>query len=125
MQKADRTDETTTVDLGRRGEMLAERALKRAGMRLLARNYRAGHYEIDRIFRERRTGFIVFVEVKARSGTAYGLAREAVTPRKQRFLRQAAERYLFENDLLGAPCRFDVVEVDLKDGRIERIENAF
>ena len=114
-----------TTEAGRYGEALAERALKRTGMRLLCRNYRAGHYEIDRIFCERRTGCIVFVEVKARSGTAYGLGREAVTPQKQRFLRQAAERYLFENGLLDAPCRFDVVEVDLNDGSVKRIENAF
>ena len=114
-----------TTDAGRIGEALAERALKREGMRLLVRNYRAGRWEIDLIMRDRRTDMLVFVEVKARSGTRFGLPREAVTPQKQAYLRRAAQMYLIETGMTETPCRFDVAEVWLDTKEVVRIENAF
>ncbi len=114
-----------TAEAGRIGEALAERALKKAGMRTLAKNYRFGHCELDLVMQEKQSGTIVFVEVKARSGNMLGLPREAVGPKKQALLRRAAQGFLIEQQMPDAPCRFDVVEVFLDENRIERIENAF
>ncbi len=52
--------------LGRTSEDLACAFLKSAGWRILERNYRAGHKEIDIIATRARV--IAFVEVKARAG---------------------------------------------------------
>lgn len=109
--------------LGRRGEELALRALRRKDMRLLERNYRAGRMEVDLILRDGDA--VVFVEVKARSTDRYGLGREAVTPLKQQHLRQAALVYLAAQNLLECPARFDVAEVDLATGQVTHIIDAF
>lgn len=110
---------------GRLGERLAEKTLRKAGCRILERNYRAGRHEIDLIAQQRRDGTLLFVEVKARTDGSYGLPCEAVGVQKQRFLRLAAESYLaaFRGEYSAA--RFDVIEVYLPMGRVEWIENAF
>jgi len=92
--------------LGDRGERAAVALLKRRGMRILRRNYRTKHGEVDVIARD--GGVVVFVEVKARRR---GDPAEAVTPEKQRRLTLAALHFLKRHDLLERRCRFDVVAV--------------
>lgn len=111
--------------VGRRGERIACRYLKRRGYRLLERNYAAHRHEIDLVMQERATDTVVFVEVKTRSRTDYGLPREAVTADKQRFLVLAARQYLLENGLTDFPARFDVVEVLLPSRQVSHISDAF
>ncbi len=113
------------TETGRRGEALALRAYRKTGFELLARNYRCGHYEIDLILKDKRTGTVVFCEVKARSDGTRAFPREAVGRTKQTYLRRAAQRFLIERELTDAPCRFDVAEVWLDIGKTELIENAF
>lgn len=113
-----------TLLTGQKGERLALRYMKRQGYRLLEKNYRKGHHEIDLIM-EDKSGVLVFVEVKARSRTDYGLPREAVHASKQHYLRLAAQNYLTEHRLWDRFCRFDVVEVYLSENHIEHIVNAF
>ena len=86
------------MNAGEKGERLALEYLLKRGYTLRAKNFRAGHREIDLIL-EDREGVIVFVEVKARSSLRYGLH----------------DRYV----------RFDVTEVYLSENRIEHIVNAF
>lgn len=112
-------------DTGRRGERAAARFLKRSGCRILARNYRAGRHEIDLIAEERKTGTIVFVEVKTRTEGGYGRPMDAVDRNKQRFLRLAAETWIRENGMETRSARFDVIEVLEPGDSVNRIENAF
>jgi len=97
--------------LGELGEDLACRELRRRGYAILARRYRTRHGEIDIIARDGPT--IVFVEVKARRGRAFGRAVEAVTRTKRRRLVLMAGDYLACRTRRDGPCRFDVVEVDV------------
>lgn len=113
----------TTRETGLACEGLACRYLEKKGYQLLARNYRSGRYEIDLVMRDGDT--TVFVEVKARSSTAYGRPAEFVTAGKRSNLKQAAEAYLIENNLYEQPARFDVVEVYLPKKDMFHIENAF
>lgn len=106
---------------GLRGEESAERTLLAKGMTVLSRRYRAEDGEIDLIAQDGVT--IVFVEVKARPQSRAGQGLMAVTPAKQRRICHAAMRYLIETERLGAPVRFDVVEIT-RDG-ILHIANAF
>ena len=115
----------TALDTGRLGERAAERFLKQNGCRILGRNYRAGRHEIDLIAEERATDMIVFAEVKTRAEGGYGRPMEAVDRNKQRFLRLAAETWIRENGAEERSARFDVIEVFLPSGRVNRIENAF
>ena len=71
---------------------------------------------------------VVIVEVKARSGQAYGTGLEAVGPRKVRRLRAAALWWLADRGLLPCEIQFDVVTVLLDQQgspySIEHLEDA-
>ncbi len=100
--------------LGRAAEDAAAAQLARAGFRLVERNVRLGHGEIDLVCRD--GDVVVFVEVKCRRAT------------KQRRLTRLAEHYLKWRRLEGARCRFDVVSVTVDAaGRsaIAHVRNAF
>ena len=107
-------------------ETLAGKYLENKGCRLLERNFRFGHKEIDIIAVEGDT--VVFVEVKGRTSGSYGAPGESVTRAKMRHIVKAAEAYLWRHGLTNKPCRFDVVCVTLVDNReaeFEHIRNAF
>ncbi|HVC20543.1 MAG TPA: YraN family protein [Vicinamibacterales bacterium] len=114
------------VRLGISGENLACAALRRRGYEIVARRHRSRLGEIDIIARDGRT--LVFVEVKARSGSDYGSGADAVTVWKQRHILRVAEEYLASRGLSDTPCRFDVVVVQWEgEGRatVEVIRSAF
>ncbi len=120
---AGRTPARTTRAQGMAAEDHALAHLQAAGLRLLERNYRTpgrGGGEIDLVMRE-PDGTVVFVEVRSRSGRAFGGAGASIGATKQRRIVFAARHYLMR---LGAPppCRFDVV---LVEGRVEWIRAAF
>ncbi len=106
-----------TAALGRWGEDLAAQHLTSAGMQLLDRNWRCPQGELDLVARD-RDGTVVFVEVKTRSGTGFGLPAEAVGRDKARRLRVLACRWLLEHrQPPGAELRFDVVGIVKVPGR--------
>ena len=109
------------------GESLAVKHLKARGCKILARNYRARRGEIDIIVGDGE--FTVFVEVKTRRSLKFGLPQAAVTLQKQRQISKVALAYLQSQNLLDAPCRFDVVAIHLSPQlellRLEHIESAF
>ena len=113
------------MNAGRWGERLAAWYLFFHGCRILERNWRCGRYEIDIVARERRTGTLLFVEVKTRSSTAFGRPVDAVTPRKQLFLTRAAQGYLTSHGTPDAITRFDVIEVYTHPLRIVHLPGAF
>jgi len=99
----------TAWSLGRSAERRAERLLRRAGLRCLARNWRCRGGELDLVMADGDT--VVFVEVRRRSGSSHGNAAASVGPRKQRRIVHAALYYL--QTLEATPeCRFDLVTLD-------------
>ena len=96
------------LHLGKQGETLACRYLTSKGYRLLARNWRSHHWELDIV--ADHYGEIVFVEVKTRTTEDFAPALSSITPEKQEFLRKAAGCYLREHGL-DAPVRMDVIVV--------------
>lgn len=111
--------------VGDEGEEIALRYLLRQGYRLVRRNYRTRHGELDLILRDGDT--LVFVEVKLRRGTGFGGPLEAVTGRKQAIIRAVAEQYLAEEQPDFDEVRFDVVGIRLGGAstRMEHVEGAF
>jgi putative endonuclease len=111
--------------LGKLGEDVACEELCRRGYEILARRHRTKLGEIDIIARQ--AGTIVFIEVKARAGPAFGGAAAAVVPGKQRRIVRMATEYLSHRRMLDHPCRFDVVAVDFESGRsrVEVYTHAF
>ena len=95
--------------LGNAGEAAAERWLRREGLQIVARGYRARCGEIDLIARDGAQ--VVFVEVKTRTSDAFGRPCEAVTAQKRRRIARVASSFLVRSGWTEAACRFDVVEV--------------
>lgn len=106
---------------GQLGEAAAQRHLERAGLKFLARNVRSRRGEIDLVFREGTC--LVFVEVKARSRTAWSRPAAAVDRRKQRLLSRAALRYVRRLPQAYVRIRFDIVEVLLDDGKVDEVRH--
>jgi len=107
---------------GVRAEELCADLLRRAGLRVLARNWRCRHGEIDLVAEEGRT--LVFAEVRYRRDARYGGAAESVTAAKRARLVAAARLYLTRCPEMD--CRFDVMLLDaLEASRVQWIRNAF
>ena len=112
--------------LGKKGEGLARKHLKKLGYRILAKNYRCRFGEIDLI--AEHDGCLVFVEVKTRSGLNFGQPAEAITRNKRQQISKVALEYMAKNDLRNRSARFDVVTVLQQEGispAIEIIPDAF
>jgi putative endonuclease len=94
----------------RKGEALAALVLRLKGYRIEARNWRCPLGEIDIVAWDGDT--LVFVEVKARTGSTAGAPEDAVDPRKQARIVQLAQAFLARRRGTTPPCRFDVVAVE-------------
>jgi putative endonuclease len=112
-------------ELGRKGEDLALRFLKKRGYRIIEQNYVCKMGEMDLIAKEKDT--LVFIEVKTRTSMDFGPPQLAVTSWKQRQLSKVALYFLKEKKIEDVKARFDVVAILLTAGgeEIELIRNAF
>ena len=102
--------------LGKWGEEQAVEYLRKQGLKILARNYRAPVGEIDIIASNRKE--LLFVEVKTRRGTAFGLPQDAVGIRKQQQIIRTAQWYLQRAKIGTLQPRFDVVAILCKSDEI-------
>ncbi|MEV4174826.1 YraN family protein [Nonomuraea sp. NPDC049709] len=80
------------LELGKRGEQAAVTYLEAGGMKVIERNWRCRHGEIDIIAEEGPN--LVVVEVKTRSSRSHGSALESVSPAKLARLRMLAAKWL-------------------------------
>ena len=112
--------------LGNRGEELARRILLNKGYTVLECNYRCRWGEVDIVAQDGAQ--LVFVEVRARTGSAFGSPEESVTPAKAQRLTATAQTYLQERDCEAASWRIDLVAVRMQpNGQVRSIahlENA-
>jgi putative endonuclease len=110
---------------GRAGEDAAQHVYQRRGYVVVARNWRCGLGELDLVLLRR--GLLVFCEVKARSGPAFGGGYEAVSWSKRRRIRSLAEAFIQQHGFAHGDVRFDVASVWLSRGGpdVEVFEDAF
>jgi len=109
---------------GGNAEDIASELLQKKGYRILHRNWRYFHEEIDIIAEQDNK--LVIVEVKSRYGISGESPAESITTGKQKHLVNATEAYIFRYDI-QAETRFDVISVTFDgDSYItEHIEDAF
>ena len=97
---------TDRAAVGRRGEEEASRYLTRLGHRILARNWRGGHLELDIVT---LTGNeLHFVEVKSRVAPVMAEPQRNVGREKQRRLVAAAQAFLHAEDRKDLPSDLEV-----------------
>jgi len=112
-------------ETGLLGENEAALFLQNKGYEILHRNWRSGKDELDLV--ALFDNILVFVEVKTRTGTAFGQPWESVDERKQTALDRAAQAYIQQFNI-EIDVRFDIISILVspdKDVWIEHIENAF
>jgi putative endonuclease len=97
--------------VGALGEQLAVEHLVGLGLEILARNWRCRYGELDIVAADKATRTAVFVEVKTRTGDAFGGVAQAVGPQKVRRLRRLTSLWLAEQDTRWATIRLDVIGV--------------
>jgi putative endonuclease len=113
------------VQRGEYGESLAQAYLEQHGVRVLERNFRFHHGEIDIIAEE--GDVLIFCEVKTRFSGTFGPPELAVTAQKQRQIRKIAGAYLVTHRIRDRICRFDVVAVRVDNGiaSVQYLRDAF
>jgi putative endonuclease len=112
-----------TKELGQQGEDAAASFLVKKGYKILNRNWRVSANEIDII--AENDNFIVFIEVKTRSGNYLEHPSTAVTVSKQKGIIRAADQYIRKYNI-DKESRFDIITI-IKNNEFEitHIENAF
>ena len=111
-------------ETGRRGEDLALAWMQDHGFRLLDRNWRSGHKELDLVMEGDERVHIV--EVKTMTPPLLIQPFEKVDPAKQGRLVAAARHYIAQRQVTRE-VQFDVVSVILGDGQpqVEYIPESF
>ncbi len=95
------------------------------GWKVLDRNWRSGHSEIDLVVW--RDGVVAFVEVKTRAQRGSGHPLESITWKKRREVERVAASWLQARARVGATVdvvRFDAVAVELAPGRPPRVRHV-
>ena len=120
---ADRLRYRRHADVGKRGEDLAHRYLRRQGLLIVARNWRPpqGGGEIDIVAWEGE--WLVFVEVKTRASAEWSAPERDIDLEKIQALRRAAHDYIRRVDADESRVRFDAISIT---GRtIQHLREAF
>lgn len=112
------------IKKGKEGEDLAAKFLEGKGFEIVERNFRHKHNEIDLIVRKKN--WLVFVEVKYRTSSAFGYPEDFVDYKKARNVVDAAVEYQYKINWKGN-VRYDIVSVLEMYGQteIKHFEDAF
>ena len=115
---------TDNIKTGDDGEALAAEFLQQKGYEILARKYRFRKSEIDLIVS--RGNWLVFIEVKTRSSTAFGYPEQFVDYQKKNMIFAGALEYMISKNWTGN-VRYDIVAITIVKGesQIHHIEDAF
>ncbi len=105
----EKTEDWTRSIIGKKGEDAAVRMLRLQGLRIVARNWRSGRYELDIVAKDEHV--IVFVEVKTRKANDLRGPLAAMNVRKCQAIGHAARLWLVKHDAFDKSYRFDVVAV--------------
>jgi putative endonuclease len=110
--KSGATDMTKKrIQVGQAGEKAARDHLEKIGYKIVQTNYRCPLGEIDIVARDNAT--LVIIEVRTKTGSAYGLPEESITAEKARRLRRLTLYYLQKIYGCEVACRIDLVAVML------------
>ncbi|MFV2060510.1 MAG: YraN family protein [Gammaproteobacteria bacterium] len=119
-----------TREIGNITEDIALQFLEKNGLLLITKNFNSKMGEIDLIMEEKNT--LVFIEVRYRKNTNYGLPEETVGYKKQTKIQKTALLFISKNPRYkNIQPRFDVVAMtpDNKTSgnnmSINWIQNAF
>jgi len=105
--------------VGYLAEEKAAKYLKRLGYSIISKNFTIRGGEVDIIAKDKEV--LVFVEVKMRTSSEYGLATEAITSWKLKSLQKTALFFIQKTKWGDRPYRFDLLAIDTV-GREQKFE---
>lgn len=111
---------------GKKAEVIALNYLKKAGLKIIQKNFLCKFGEIDLIMKDHQT--IVFIEVRYRQSTHFGTGAETVRKQKQNRIIHAANIFVKTKKWTqNKSYRFDIVELsgELNNPHIRWIKSAF
>jgi len=113
--------------IGMLGEKIASDYLVKKGYIVVEKNFSCKQGEIDIIAKDNDKKELVFLEVKTRTNCKYGTPIDAVNEQKQVHIYNSANYYVYKNKIDNTPIRFDVIEVNINDGKVDinHIKNVF
>lgn len=100
---------TYQKSIGNKGENIAARYLQDKGYQILDQNFITRYGELDIVAIESET--IVFVEVKTRTSTAFGLPETSVTQEKIERIQNAGLLWLQAHPEMPDDWRIDVISI--------------
>ncbi|HMI06182.1 MAG TPA: YraN family protein [Flavobacterium sp.] len=111
-------------ELGKLGEELAVKFLRKDGYEILETNWVFQKAEIDII--AQKDNVLAVVEVKTRSSIDFGLPQDFVKPKKIQLLVKAVNEFVIQNDL-DVEVRFDIISIHKKGNQfiIDHLTDAF
>jgi putative endonuclease len=116
----------TTREVGNQAEERAVEYLLGKGYTIVSRNWMYHNIgELDIV--ATKDDILVFVEVRFRTSTRYGLPELSISRAKWQKLRRTATLYLAKHgNYRPKVCRFDVIAIDLMSGEpiIRHYENC-
>jgi len=123
---------TYRQSLGSWGEQAAVEFLQGLGYAILGQNVRTPYGEIDLVTRldkpmlvsrpdNAQGPVVVFVEVKTRTSTSFGLPEESITQRKKEHLLASIQAYMQEHPELPTDWRLDVIAIQ-RDRQTQAVE---
>ncbi len=105
--------------MGALGEEAAARYLAEKGFRIVCKNSSSRWGEIDIVAEDSK--WIIFAEVKTRTGYGYGNPEESIDANKACRIRKAASIFLMENKLCDQrSVRFDIISIIIDRKKLER-----
>ena len=109
---------------GQAAEDKALNYLSNQGLKLVERNFNCLVGEIDLIMRDKE--YLVFIEVRSRSGNDYGGGIASITHAKRLKIMKTTQFYLMKYKVQDQfPLRFDVISIDGSTRQITWIKDAF
>jgi putative endonuclease len=111
----------STLETGKLGEKLAEEFLKKNGFKILDKNWRESHGELDIVALDGTT--LVIIEVKYRSNENFTDIQHAISWQKAKSLKKYAQKYLYKSDVYFEEIRFDFIGVLPNPDGTYRIEH--
>lgn len=112
-------------DTGKKGEQLASEWMLQKGFRLIEKNWRYRHCEIDIIATKNDT--LHFIEVKTRRSQRFGLPEQSVSLKKMERMTRAAAEYLRQQPQWKR-VQYDIISIEIVDRNEPRfflIEDVF
>lgn len=114
--------------VGNKGEDIAANYLENSHYKVLTRNFRTLHGEIDII--AEKDNFLVFIEVKTRRSLKFGPIPAQVNIKKLERIEKVAEEYIVINNYFDKDCQIDLICVFMDDFShnsysLEHFKNVF